>query len=280
MGLARNFLLSTATVLLALALAANACSPSDRAALLDFKAALNEPYLGIFNTWSGTDCCTNWYGINCDPETKRVADIVLRGESEDPIFEKAGRSGYMTGSISPSICQLDRLTTLVVADWKDISGEIPACITSLPNLRILDLIGNKISGQIPADIGKLSRLTVLNLADNQISGSLPSSIVNLNSLMHLELSNNKLSGEIPSDIGKLSMMSRALLSRNQLTGPIPSSLANIYRLADLDLSMNQITGSIPDQFGSMPVLSTLNLDSNQLSGEIPTSLLANSGLTF
>ncbi|KAI3676665.1 hypothetical protein L1987_86277 [Smallanthus sonchifolius] len=256
------------------------CPPSDREALLAFKSGLTEPYLGIFKTWTGTDCCTNWYGISCDPTDGRVNDIILRGESEDKIFEKAGRSGYMTGSLSPSICSLDRLTTLIVADWKGISGEIPACITSLPHLRILDLIGNQISGKIPADIGKLEKLTVLNVADNKIAGEIPSSIVNLRSLMHLDLSNNQISGVLPTDLGKLTMMSRALLNRNQISGAIPSSISGIYRLADLDLSMNRISGSIPAQIGSMPVLSTLNLDSNQITGEIPASLLSNSGLNI
>ncbi|GMP53039.1 hypothetical protein CsSME_00018637 [Camellia sinensis var. sinensis] len=37
------------------------------------------------------------------PSSRRVADINLRGESEDPIYEKAHRNGFMTGYISPSI---------------------------------------------------------------------------------------------------------------------------------------------------------------------------------
>ncbi|KAL2517661.1 Leucine-rich repeat (LRR) family protein [Abeliophyllum distichum] len=138
-----------------------------------FKAALHEPYLGIFNSWTGTDCCHNWYGVSCDPETQRVADINLRGESEDPIFRKAHRTGYMTGTISPAICKLTRLSSLTIADWKGISGTIPPCIASLPFLRIIDLIGNQLTGEIPADIGRLSRLSVLNVADNQISGTIP-----------------------------------------------------------------------------------------------------------
>ncbi|XP_042496142.1 LOW QUALITY PROTEIN: DNA damage-repair/toleration protein DRT100-like [Macadamia integrifolia] len=256
------------------------CPPSDRAALLAFKAALHEPYLGIFNSWSGNDCCQNWYGVSCDPTTRRVADINLRGESEDPIFEKAGRSGFMTGTISSSICNLMYLTNIVIADWKGISSTIPTCITSISYLRILDLIGNRLTGQIPSDIGRLKRLTVLNIADNQISGGIPSSIVNLPSLMHLDLRNNRISSEIPSDFGKLTMLSRALLSRNQIYGPIPSSISNIYRLADLDLSENQISGQIPESLGRVRVLSTLNLDSNRISGRIPASLLGSSGISI
>lgn len=256
----------------------NCCPPSERAALLAFKAALHEPYLGIFNSWTGNDCCHNWYGVSCDQETHRVADINLRGESEDPIFQRAHRTGYMTGYISPAVCKLTRLSSFTLADWKGISGEIPRCISSIPYLRILDLIGNKLSGDIPRDIGRLHRLAVLNIADNNISGTIPPSIANLSSLMHLDLRNNRISGPIPGSIGRLRMMSRALLSRNQISGTIPGSISLIYRLADLDLSMNQISGMIPASLGKMAVLATLNLDFNKLSGPIPASLM-NSGIS-
>ncbi|KAL3325045.1 hypothetical protein AABB24_038911 [Solanum stoloniferum] len=93
-------MLVTLMVVAAVTLPANACLPADQAALMDIKAALKEPYLGIFNTWTGSNCCQGWYGVSCDPTTQRVADIVLRGEFEDPIYEKAGRSCYMTGSLS------------------------------------------------------------------------------------------------------------------------------------------------------------------------------------
>ncbi|KAK6925668.1 Leucine-rich repeat-containing N-terminal, plant-type [Dillenia turbinata] len=260
-------------VLLSVSSIVKSCPPSDRAALLALRADLVEPYLGIFDTWKGIDCCKGWYGISCDPNTRQVADINLRGESEDPIFEKAGRTGFMTGSISPSICKLKRLSSVIIADWKGITGEIPACITTLPFLRILDLVGNKLSGELPANIGKLRRLAVLNVADNLITGRIPQSIVNISSLMHLDLRNNRISGEIPAEFGRLSMLSRALLSRNQLSGSIPSSISKIYRLADLDLSLNYLSGSIAEWLGKMAVLSTLNLDGNLITGNIPATLL-------
>ncbi|MBA0844383.1 hypothetical protein Goarm_001483, partial [Gossypium armourianum] len=263
-------------LLLAVIATVNSCPPSDRAALLAFKAALHEPYLGIFDSWTGTDCCHNWYGVSCDTESHRVADINLRGESEDPIFERAHRTGYMTGFISPEICKLTRLSSITIADWKAITGEIPKCISTLSFLRILDLVGNKISGEIPYDIGKLNRLTVLNIADNQISGRIPASLTSLSSLMHLDLRNNKISGPIPRRFGRLGMLSRALLSGNQISGLIPGSISRIYRLADLDLSMNKISGSIPASLGKMAVLATLNLDCNKISGTIPPTLLTSS----
>ncbi|XP_072990494.1 uncharacterized protein [Typha latifolia] len=260
--------------------AAVSCSSSDRDALLAFRAGLSEPYLGIFSSWRGQDCCHNWYGVSCDPSTGRVADLTLRGESEDPILAgSAGRSGLMSGHISPSLCRLDRLAAIVIADWKQIAGPIPPCIaTSLPFLRILDLPGNRLSGPIPKEVGRLSRLTVLNLADNLISGEIPRSLPSLTSLKHLDLSNNRISGRIPSNFGNLRMLSRALLARNQISGPIPVSIGYMNRLADLDLAGNRISGGIPADLGSMPVLSSLYLDGNRISGRIPAKILESKGL--
>ena len=239
-------------VLLAGAVAITSCPPTDREALLTFRSALREPYLGIFNLWTGYDCCHSWYGVSCYSLTRRVADISLRGKSEDPIFEKARRTGYMTGTISPEICKLRRLSSIIIADWKGISGKIPSCITSLPFLRILDLIENKLSGPIPAGIGRLQRLTVLNVADNLISGTIPALLTIMSSLMHLDLRNNRISGELLRDFGKLGMLSRVLLSGNQINDTIPSSISNIYRLSDLDLSLNRISGQIPASLPENP----------------------------
>ncbi|CAI0560642.1 unnamed protein product [Linum tenue] len=88
-----------------------------------------------------------------------------------------------------AICKL-QLTTLIVADWKSLSGEIPDCVSSLSNLLVLDLVGNNHSGQIPSQIGNLGRLVVLNLADNRTSGEIPASISKLECLNHLELNND------------------------------------------------------------------------------------------
>ncbi|CAO2184196.1 unnamed protein product [Urochloa humidicola] len=272
---------------LAAPLAASACSASDRDALLSIRAALSESHLGVFSTWTGTDCCAGWYGVACDPTTttttdSRVAELTLRGEAEDAVMAPAGRpaSGIMSGYISDAVCRLGRLTTLVLADWKQITGPIPSCVaTDLPSLRIVELPGNRLTGEIPSSIGTLSRLAVLNLADNQLTGSIPASITSLTSLKHLDLANNQLTGRVPSDIGKLTMLSRALLGKNRLSGPIPASVSSMPRLADLDISENQLTGGIPYGLGNNGrVLTSLYLGGNRLSGGIPASLLRSAGL--
>ncbi|KAK2382180.1 DNA damage-repair/toleration protein DRT100 [Trifolium repens] len=258
---------------------AESCPPSEWAALMSFKAALNEPYFGIFHSWRGTNCCYNWYGISCDPTTHRVAEITLRGLTVGDNHRhyrrtKTMESGYMTGHISPSICNLTQLSSITISDWKGILGNIPECITTLNFLQIIDLSGNHISGKIPYEMGRLTQLTMLNLADNHISGKIPNTLINLFNLMQLDLRNNALEGPIPGNIGKLKKLNRALLSHNQINGRIPRSFSNIYGLADLDLSLNKLSGPIPFSLGQMSVLDSLNLKYNNLTGRIPKTLLA------
>ncbi|CAI0406269.1 unnamed protein product, partial [Linum tenue] len=118
------------------------------------------------------------------------------------------------------------------------SGEIPDCVSSLSNLRVLDLVGNSHSGQIPSQIGNLGRLVVLNLADNRTSGEIPASVSKLECLNHLELNNNQIYRRIATYFGKLKMLSLALLGRNQLAGPVPDSIrwdgefATMFRFLD------------------------------------------------
>lgn len=256
----------------------HSCPSSDRAALLAFKASLREPHDGVFSSWTGTDCCRNWFGVTCDQNSRQVAEINLRAGSLYTTFEKAHRPGYMTGQISPEICKLPRLSSITITDWNGISGEIPRCITTLSFLRIIDLSGNRISGTLPAEIGKLQQLTRLTVADNLITGAIPPSLTAVTGLTHLDLRNNRISGPIPQGLGRFRILSRALLSGNQISGPIPDSISRMYRLVDLDLSRNQVTGPIPESLGRLAVLATVNLDNNKLSGRVPATLL-NSGIS-
>ncbi|CAL5211525.1 unnamed protein product [Lathyrus oleraceus] len=275
---ARNILAMSLVLVALQVLSVSSCPPSEWAALMSFKASLNEPSFGIFHSWRGTNCCYNWYGISCDPTTRRVAEITLRGLTVGDNHRRYKHikttSGYMTGHISPSICNLAQLSAITISDWKGISGNIPECITTLNFLQIIDFSGNMISGKIPYNIGHLTQLMMLNLADNHISKRIPDTLVNLFNLMQLDLRNNAIEGPIPGNIGRLKKLNRALLSHNRIKGRIPRSFSNIYGLADLDLSLNQLSGPIPYSLGQMSVLDSLNLKYNNLTGRIPRTLLA------
>ncbi|XP_010495174.1 PREDICTED: DNA-damage-repair/toleration protein DRT100-like [Camelina sativa] len=114
------------------------CFPSDRVVLLEFRAKLNEPYIGVFNTWKGQDCCK-------------------------------GRINNTSGVIPRDIGRLKMLSRVLLSGNK-ISGQIPESLTRIYRLADLEISMNRLTGSIPVSFGKMSVLATLNLDGNLISG--------------------------------------------------------------------------------------------------------------
>ncbi|KFK44014.1 hypothetical protein AALP_AA1G203600 [Arabis alpina] len=85
----------------------------------------------------------------------------------------------------------------------------------------LDLADNELSGEIPAELGDLVELRALNLSHNHLSGVIPESFSNMKDLESLDLSFNILHGQIPSQFTKLSSLAVFNVSFNNLSGIIP-----------------------------------------------------------
>ena len=118
----------------------------------------------------------------------------------------------LTGELPREIGNLKKLEQLNLQN-NLLEGSIPNEICTLPNLRTLYLQNyehnlnpsgkvnyNKFSGEIPADIGNLTELRQLALYNNNLTGNLPASMQNLENLVYCELRGNRLSGEIPVEI--------------------------------------------------------------------------------
>lgn len=85
----------------------------------------------------------------------------------------------------------------------------------------LDLSENELSGEIPAELGDLVDIRALNLSHNHLSGVIPESFSNMEDLESLDLSFNLLHGQIPSQLTKLSSLAVFNVSYNNLSGIIP-----------------------------------------------------------
>ena len=83
------------------------------------------------------------------------------------------------------------------------------------------------TGEIPAELGRLAELRRLHLDHNRLSGSIPMQLGSLVNLRELYLWQNQLTGEIPAELGRLAELRYLHLDDNQLTGPIPSGLVNL-----------------------------------------------------
>ena len=97
----------------------------------------------------------------------------------------------------------------------------------------LDLWSNGILGEIPPELSSLSNLRILELRGNSLSGEIPSELGNLTNLEALALSQNRLTGEIPPELGNLPNLRFLLLRGNQLSGCIPAGLRGVL-INDLD----------------------------------------------
>ncbi|XP_061375053.1 probable leucine-rich repeat receptor-like protein kinase IMK3 [Gastrolobium bilobum] len=164
-----------------------------------------------------------------------------------------------------------RLENLIL-DHNFFTGNIPASLGSLSELKEISLSHNQFSGAIPNEIGTLSRLKTLDFSNNALNGSLPATLSSLSSLTLLNVRNNHLDNQIPEAFGRLRNLSVLILSRNQFSGHIPSSIANISTLKQLDLSLNNLSGEIPVSFDTQHSLNLFNVSYNNLSGPVPTLL--------
>ncbi|KAL9292632.1 putative leucine-rich repeat domain superfamily [Arabidopsis thaliana] len=250
----------------------------------------------------------------------------LEGSIPDTYYEDAPlRSldvGYnrLTGKLPRSLLNCSALQFLSV-DHNGIKDTFPFSLKALPKLQVLILHSNNFYGPLsPPNQGSLGfpELRILEIAGNKLTGSLPLNFFEnwkassltmnedqglymvyhkvvygnyyltyleaidlqykglsmeqervLTSSATIDISGNRLEGEIPESIGLLKALIALNLSNNAFTGHIPVSLANLVKIESLDLSSNQLSGTIPNGLGTLSFLSYINVSHNQLNGEIP-----------
>ena len=158
-----------------------------------------------------------------------------------------------------------------------MTGEIPAELGNLTNLKTLRLHGRGLTGEIRAELGNLTNLTQLELFGTNVIGEIPAELGNLTNLKVLHISNNRrLTGEIPAELGNLTNLTQLDVYYNRrLTGEIPAELGNLTNLTQLAVNDNGgLTGEIPAELGNLTNLKVLYLISgNQLSGCLPEAVL-------
>ncbi|XP_014522466.1 probable leucine-rich repeat receptor-like protein kinase At1g35710 [Vigna radiata var. radiata] len=222
------------------------CIPKEREALLQFKAAIVDPY-DMLSSWTTPDCC-QWEGIRSNNLTVHIISFHLPGQ-----YNEVSRR-YISGEIRKSLMELRHLQYLNLSSNDFADSNIPEFLGSLTNLRYLDLSSCRFSGQIPTQISSLSRLKYLNLADNYyLNGSIPRELGNLSGLEYLDLSGNSFEGYIPSQLGNLSRLQYLDLRYNSFEGYIPSPLGNLSNLHKLYLGGYDLKVVTTDQW-----LSNLN----------------------
>lgn len=271
-------------------LVSSSCRLRERNALLTFKQGITSDPADLLVSWqrqggpAELDCC-RWRGVRCNKMTGRVLKLQLRNE-HTPLI----------GQISPSLLDLEYLEHLDLSMnyLEGASGRIPDFLSSLKNLKYLNLSFIPFSGTVPPQLGNLSRLQYLDLSGlNNAYSTDVSWLARLSLLQHLDLSSVNLStvadwpqvlNRIPSlrilrlSNCRLGSANQSLphhnltnlealdLSENSFNHPIASSwFWNLTRLEHLSASATNTYGQLPNVLGRMATLQFLDLSSNRIN---------------
>ena len=266
MKLGRTFIALAAAVVMALTSAGgarltdhahpHAQTTSDRDALVALYNSTDGPNWTNNTNWLSSKPLNTWHGVTTDEG--RVSGLSLS-------------QNKLTGEIPAELGNLSNLRSLDLGG-NQLTGEIPAEMGSLSSVTWLLLWGNELTGKIPAELGGLSNLENLDFGSNQLTGAIPVELGGLSNLKYLWLGRNQLIGAIPAELGSLSNLENLDLGGNQLTGAIPAELGSLSNLENLDLGGNQLTGAIPSELGNLSNLELLRLGGNQLTGCVPAGL--------
>ncbi|XP_050379777.1 receptor-like protein EIX2 [Argentina anserina] len=150
-------------------------------------------------------------------------------------------SNEFNGIIPLSLCNLASIHVLDLSH-NNISGALPHCfynisvlagditteiiwlakfqsITSMTELKSLNLSRNHMRRKLPADVGNMKMLESLDLSRNILSGNNPATFLRLNFLGVLDVSHNQLSGRIPPGTQLQSFNASAYTGNLALCGP-------------------------------------------------------------
>ena len=178
-----------------------------------------------------------------------------------------------------------------------IEGLIPAGITSLSKLSLLDLSFNKFSGLIPKGIEKLSRLVDIRLCCNDFTGVVGTAEWDLPNLYNLDISFNRhlriqdglwnsvnlkqlgierinMSCSSLVNIGRISgsLSSLKLNHNHQLTScPFPAEILELTNLKRLAIAESW-KGPIPAGISRLSKLEYLDISYAGYNGTVPKAI--------
>eukprot|EP01065_Artemidia_motanka_P019752 TRINITY_DN2357_c8_g1_i1.p1 TRINITY_DN2357_c8_g1~~TRINITY_DN2357_c8_g1_i1.p1 ORF type:complete len:1594 (+),score=367.89 TRINITY_DN2357_c8_g1_i1:94-4875(+) len=207
-----------------------------------------------------------------------IPDFTPLANIESLVIEDNGR---LTGTI-PDFTNQGKATTIGFHNNPRLSGTIPD-LQPLRSVTNLYIQYNDVSGTVPASLSTLNKLEYLSLAHNcgsycDLSGTVPTLHPNLRtSLKRLYLFHNAFEGlpAIEPRPTTLDVLTDLRFEYNLITGTFPCHSTAFPSLVDAQLHHNRMTGTIPciDDFKN---LKTFYAGTNYFTGTLPQATVANS----
>ncbi|XP_040252718.1 probable LRR receptor-like serine/threonine-protein kinase At1g74360 [Aegilops tauschii subsp. strangulata] len=262
---------------------------SDREVLRELKSFLqaqNPINRGAYDTWSEAEVSPcRLQGVGCDA-AGRVSYLDLSSSSiAGPSFGNFSRlnrlthldlsANSITGQLHPDLKHCRGLQYLNLSS-NLIGGALD--VSTLTNLRILDLSQNRFQGDIRTNFPSICRnLSVIAVSSNNLTGRISGLFSGCSKLSDVDLSWNQFTGKA---VWKgVERLTRFTATANNLTGVIPSStFPKGCKLQSLDISSNQLSGSFPNSIANCTSLKTLSLWNNSFGGSIPPGIGSIAGL--
>ncbi|HPR30862.1 MAG TPA: sugar-binding protein [Prolixibacteraceae bacterium] len=192
----------------------------DAGGIPDLSAATNLRVLGM-NNCNRTGTIPAWL-----TQMASLQRVLLGGNS-------------LTGAIPSNFIAPGNIVEYIV-NFNNIDAAPMPDLSLLVNLEILGMAGCNLTGEIPAWLTTLTDLTDLNLSFNQLEGNLPANIGDLNALVHLNVEENELTGQIPASFANLSHLRWGYLNHNGFLADIPD-LSGLAELETLQTGSNRFT---------------------------------------
>lgn len=203
--------------------------PAERRALVDLYHATGGAQWKNSTGWLiGDPCAVYWFGVFCNKEGTHVTMVFPNPEYSgntlvgtlpesfynltklEHIYLSNDRPGWsrLTGQLLPAIGRMQGLKCLYLSHAGDMSGSLPAAISTLTRLQGLYLRWTSFSGPLP-DLRPLTNLSKLFLdaaplgacppfCKNAFNGTLRQ-LVGL-PLAHLDVAGNQFSGVFPTEL--------------------------------------------------------------------------------
>ncbi|WP_083928233.1 FG-GAP-like repeat-containing protein [Spirosoma panaciterrae] len=226
-------------------------------------------------------------GITACPATTATLSLTAATSSPDypalvDLYTATGgtnwtnKTGWLTGC-SPCgwygvTCNTNGRVTGLSFPRNRLNGTLPASLSALTNLQVLDLTLNNVTAPTPELIRALPNLTELKLESISVNSDLIASLSTLRNLKVLDLTNTGQDG-FPTGVLSLTTLESLNLSYAYIPS-IPDEISQLVNLKNLNMFATGVSGNPPAALGKLTNLQTLNMSQNLLSGCWPASLTA------